>query len=849
MSSSVAADGLGSRIWTSLVRPGIARLPAYLASIPLSLLILAILVVLAIATGSFAAGPPEEILGIASVSEATLRSGQWWALFTSMFFTTNPVAFLTAALMLVVLMGMAERTFGSLRTLIFFAGSQFAAVTLFLLITQLAAYVGDTWLGSMTDQKLIGPYGAILGVSLAASGQLSLLWRRRLRTAVLALALLLVLYVGHPESVIGLLGAVVGLVASAWQDTVDGRSARHRSTGRERRNLLAVITAIFALGPILAAVTRTPTGPLALLRDVILNPLPTLGQLEADCGSTVGQACLEAGNKGLAGPLALFLAVVPVVLLLICADGIRRGRRMALHIAVLVQLMVAALASVYLALFAIMPQHPLHLHAAALGSGFVHVLPLVIVPLVLAGLLWGNRRQFRVDPDPTARRLLLRTVGGTLALLAGTYTVLWFIAGGVDRDGGLLGLVSELARQYLPLPIPHYYRTIFANRFAVEYWLFSYSGIIFWTVALTAVWIVLLGRRPLVDAAAKDRDEARTLLRKGGQSLSWMALWEPNRYWFTSDRTGAVAFQQHGQVALTLAGPFGEAAGMDRAAAGFLDFCSSQALVPAFYSCDDALWPLLQTRGYHRVSVAQETRLAIKELEFKGKEWQNVRTAINRARKSGVTAVWGTYRDFSASLRSQLSELSEDWAAGKAVPEMGFTLGGIDDLMDDDVLTCLAVDPQGQVQGVTSWLPVYEDGVLVSRTLDVMRRRGAGFPGVMEFLIASAVQELRPSVDIISLSGSPLSRSIPENEADPLSSSGAGALVAILDVVGHALEPLYGFRSLAAFKSRFQPEYRTLYLYYQDPLQLAAIAGALTRAYLPGLSLAQSAKLLGHLVN
>jgi lysylphosphatidylglycerol synthetase-like protein (DUF2156 family) len=78
---------------------------------------------------------------------------------------------------------------------------------------------------------------------------------------------------------------------------------------------------------------------------------------------------------------------------------------------------------------------------------------------------------------------------------------------------------------------------------------------------------------------------------------------------------------------------------------------------------------------------------------------------------------------------------------------------------------------------------------------------------------------------------------------------GAQNLVRILDLVGHALEPVYGFRSLAAFKSRFKPEYRALYLYYQDPLHLPAIGRALTRAYLPGLSLAQGARLVRKLVS
>jgi len=178
---------------------------------------------------------------------------------------------------------------------------------------------------------------------------------------------------------------------------------------------------------------------------------------------------------------------------------------------------------------------------------------------------------------------------------------------------------------------------------------------------------------------------------------------------------------------------------------------------------------------------------------------------------------------------------------------MGFTLGGMDELMDDEVLCCLAVDGEGNVHGVTSWLPVYDGGKLVSRTLDVMRRGTEAFPGVMEFLISSAVLELRESVEVISLSGSPLA-GLPDDDAQG-EPEPAENLVRILDVVGHALEPVYGFRSLAAFKSRFKPEYRALYLYYQDPLQLPAIGRALTRAYLPGLSLRQGARLVRGLVS
>ncbi|ELT45808.1 bifunctional lysylphosphatidylglycerol flippase/synthetase MprF [Arthrobacter nitrophenolicus] len=832
--------------WDTVLRPALARAAVELRSVPFSLAVLAVFVLAGAVTGSYLAGPPEHLLELAGVSGQGLRDGNWWQLFTSLFFATNPLAYLAASLMIIVFLGLAERKLGSRAAAALLFGGQFAAVTLFLLITQLAEYAGDGWLDQMADDILIGPYGPVLAAGLAGSARLPVLWQRRLRTAVISVSLLLVLYVGHAETVIGLLGALLGLLAGWWIQGDQGHLHRHRSTGRETRNLLALTVAVFAVGPILTGIARSPTGPLALLRDVVLNPMPTLSQLALNCGATVEASCLEAGRAGFAGPFGLALAVVPVLLLLICADGMRRGRRLALNIAIAIQLAVTALAAVYLALFALVPSRPQGPQAAPMGSAFAHVLPLVVVPLLLAVVLWLNRRQFRVQTLPAARRTLALVAGGTWGVLATAYAGAWFWSGGLERDGGLLGLFAELARQYVPVPIPQHYHRVFADRNSVEAVLFAYSGPVFWVVALVAVWWVLIGHHGH-DSGWQDRARARELLHQGGGPLSWMALWEPNTYWFSPDGQGAVAYQRHGSVALTLGGAIGPRQAQQAVTEGFLAYCRSQALIPALYSCDDSMWPALQERGFARVSVAQETRLAIRELEFKGKEWQNVRTALNRAANLGVEAVWGPYHALPAALRSKLNEVSEEWAANKSVPEMGFTLGGVDELDDDEVLCCLAVDGNGTVHGVTSWLPVYDGGRLVSRTLDVMRRSTEGFPGVMEFLIASAVLELRGSVEVISLSGSPLAN---HGGADDSSGDRDGAenLVRILDLVGHALEPVYGFRSLAAFKSRFKPEYRALYLYYQDPLHLPAIGRALTRAYLPGLSLPQGARLVSKLV-
>jgi lysylphosphatidylglycerol synthetase-like protein (DUF2156 family) len=150
----------------------------------------------------------------------------------------------------------------------------------------------------------------------------------------------------------------------------------------------------------------------------------------------------------------------------------------------------------------------------------------------------------------------------------------------------------------------------------------------------------------------------------------------------------------------------------------------------------------------------------------------------------------------------------------------------------------VAVDEDRSVHGVTSWLPVRREGEVVGWTLDFMRRRSdeRAFRGVMEFLISSAALSCQAEgAELLSLSGAPLARM---DRGEPIP-----GLQKLLDAVGRRLEPVYGFRSLLAFKAKFQPEYRPLYLAYPETAALPAIGNAIARAYLPDLSPGQAATL------
>jgi lysylphosphatidylglycerol synthetase-like protein (DUF2156 family) len=302
-----------------------------------------------------------------------------------------------------------------------------------------------------------------------------------------------------------------------------------------------------------------------------------------------------------------------------------------------------------------------------------------------------------------------------------------------------------------------------------------------------------------------------------------------------------VAFRVIAGVAITTGGPVGAPAARGDAVHGFTAWCDEQGWTPCWYAVTDDVPAALAERGMRQLQVAAETWLPLAGLSFRGRRWQDVRTAVNRAGREGVQARWVTWSEAPLGLRQQVIRLSEEWLAAKGLPEMGFTLGGLDELMDDAVRCLLAVDAHGQVTGLTSWLPARRDGRPVGWTLDVMRRAADAAPGTVEFLIATAALTFQEeAAQWVSLSGAPLA--LPSGSAD------GTALTRLLELAGRTMEPVYGFRSLLAFKAKFQPRYRALWMVYPGTGDLPRIAQAVSRAYLPHPSVVQLARLAGALV-
>jgi lysylphosphatidylglycerol synthetase-like protein (DUF2156 family) len=704
-----------------------------------------------------------------------LEDGRWWTPVTGSLVADGPVGYIPILGIFVLVAGLAEWRLGTAKTaLITICGQLFGVLATAGLLWSLEDSEW-AWATTRSHELDVGTSAGLLTMLVVYAFTLRPPWRSRLIVVVFGFCVISLGWVGQLYDIEHMMSALLGL-AVGW--LIFRPSPSSWTFSRHEARLTTAALFVFVSAAQLTAMFFPDDGPLGASHTSSLRPI----------------------------------IIVFVILQLLVAGGLVRGNRLAWYVA----LVLAGLG-----LLASLSLHP----APRLLAGLVIYIPVVF-------LLVRDRRAYRAPIAALGRRQLIRDIIGILVAYA-AYVFIGFAAIDSFRPEPTAGQeLKEFADRVVLSTSGEF---VGATRGA-RVFLDSLS----WLVPLAAISLLLAvllrTRRP---SSSVDRGRIVELIKEhGGGNISWMATWPGNFYFVTADGQAALAYQVHSNVALVLGDPIGSAPAVPNALNEFAEHCESQGWLPCLFSTGAVSLEPATALGWRHAQIAEDTIIDLPPLEFKGKSWQDVRSAINRAAKTEVTFRMVRLADEPYRVVSQVRGICEDWIGSKGLPEMGFTLGGVDEALDHEVYVGLAEDADGTIEGVTSWLPVHgEEGEVTGWTLDVMRRRTDGFRPVMEFMIASACLTFKDQGALtVSLSGAPLARSDPDERLAGIDN--------VLDLIGRLLEPFYGFRTLHQFKAKFQPRTEPMYLCYTDEAALPRIGIALTQAYLPDAKLRDFAGLL-----
>jgi phosphatidylglycerol lysyltransferase len=487
-------------------------------------------------------------------------------------------------------------------------------------------------------------------------------------------------------------------------------------------------------------------------------------------------------------------AVLSGLALLLLADGIARGKRVALKLTLLV-----LLASIVFDLV-----KDLDFEVASLSAW------------IMFGLAWF-RYHFQADSDPSSVRW------GVAALVGGIALAFLYAIGGslvlgnqLTPEVGIVRTLESMGAALAGSPRRYQALTERADWFLGTLPIVSYALVLF---ALTRLLRPVLAPR----AAAVDRQHVHALLKKIGRNrISHLAVHGAASYHWL-DGEGCIAFSLRGRTALALGDPICPPDRTRKGLENFIAHCDRQDWIPAFYQVDAA--NPYRELGLTVVPIGAEALIKTQDFSLEGKERHDLRYAVKRCQKEGVSFSFMNGPEAMAAYAGELQTVSGQWLQSRHGPELGYSLGSLSTLSDPDIMVGLALSSGGRLEAFVSWLPV---PARKAWTLDLMRRRPDSAYGAMEFLIVRSIEEAaKRGIVEVSLGVAP--RIISSGESSRAADRALRAMYWGLDRFQRST-------TLHRFKAKFGPRWEDRYLAVPAPNVLPEVLVALVRAHLPSLS-------------
>ncbi|WP_309094317.1 bifunctional lysylphosphatidylglycerol synthetase/lysine--tRNA ligase LysX [Streptomyces sp.] len=328
-----------------------------------------------------------------------------------------------------------------------------------------------------------------------------------------------------------------------------------------------------------------------------------------------------------------------------------------------------------------------------------------------------------------------------------------------------------------------------------------------------------LFRSQRLAAALHDDEEARIralLGRYGDQdSLGYFATRRDKAVVFSPSGKAAVTYRVEAGVCLASGDPVGDREAWPHAIAAWQEVARRHAWVPAVMGASEEGARAFVRAGLGALQLGDEAILHVLGFDLDGRDMRVTRQAVNRVRRLGVTCRVRRHSTLTEEEMRRLVERADAWRDTEGERGFSMALDRLGDPADGDCLLVEAVDVDGRLLAVQSFVPWGRDGV----SLDLMRRDRAAPNGVMEFMVA----ELCAAAPKLGVRRVSLNFAVFRSVFEEGARIGAGPVLRLWRRLLLFFSKWWQLEALYRSNAKYRPEWYPRFLCYAEAASLARV--------------------------
>lgn len=319
----------------------------------------------------------------------------------------------------------------------------------------------------------------------------------------------------------------------------------------------------------------------------------------------------------------------------------------------------------------------------------------------------------------------------------------------------------------------------------------------------------------------------RYAIQYGTQSISYFALMEDKKYFFSKNRLSVIAYIVQNGTAVVLGIPLGPPEEREQCVQEFIASVQSHGLKILWYFLDKNDVAPLQTIGMKSLQIGEEALVNVQTFSLEGSSMKNLRNAVTHIEKEQMTFLWFTMDNLPWNIQVGIDGLHQQWLDHRKTVSLTFSMDFYPFPDEKHGVVGVAFSKHGLLLGACSFFPYNKHKAL---SLDIMIKDRHAPNGTLETLLVKSFQQFRErGVEEVSLGLAALTHL---EQLDYLGRTQQETLPEkAMRLLKERFKHFYDYQSLASFKNKFQPRWEPRYLAYTNNHEFIQEVSALIQAH------------------